>query len=133
MRTIDKTIDGPVDAAVDRTVEALAEAGFGVLTEIDVQATLAERLGEEFREYRILGACNPPLAHEALTEDLSVGTLLPCNVVVYGTDDGAVRVSAVDPEAMLGVMDEPALEPVAAEVAERLERALDGLVVAPDA
>ncbi|MFB6074031.1 MAG: DUF302 domain-containing protein [Haloarculaceae archaeon] len=130
--TIDKRIEGEFDEVVDRTTEALADEGFGVLADIDVRATMREKLDAEFREYRILGACNPPLAHEALEEELRLGALLPCNVVVYETDDGAVGVSAVDPGTLLSVVDEPALDPVADEVRERFERALAELPAADD-
>ena len=133
MHTTATTVAGPFDAVVERTVDALAEEGFGVLTDIDVKATFAEKLDQEFRRYRILGACNPPLAYEALGQELSLGTLLPCNVVVYETDDGDVRVEAVDPEALLGLVDDDDLAPVAAEVAERLERALEAVAAAPTA
>ncbi len=133
MYTISKTVDGEFDAVLDRTVEALDAEGFGVLTEIDVQATLEAKLDAEFRRYRILGACNPPLAHEALGEELELGALLPCNVVVYETDDGEVRVSAVDPETMLSVVGNDAVDEIAAEVAGRLERALDGVAAAASA
>jgi uncharacterized protein (DUF302 family) len=109
--------------AVARVRETLGEEGFGVLTEIDVQATLREKLGEEVAPYLILGACSPPYAHRALELEAELGTLLPCNVVVY-EHDGATRVSAVDPAAMLSIVGNPALEPVAAEIREKLERAV---------
>jgi uncharacterized protein (DUF302 family) len=128
MYTISKTVDAPFDATLDRTVDALAAAGFGVLSDIDVQSTLAEKLDIEFRQYRILGACNPPLAHQALGEELQIGALLPCNVVVYEADDGRVGISAVDPRALFEVVDNPALDPVVDEVTERLERTLDAVV-----
>ncbi|MCD2203937.1 DUF302 domain-containing protein [Halobacterium sp. KA-6] len=128
--TLDKRVDGEFDIVVERTTNALSEEGFGVLCDIDVQQTLKKKLDEDFRQYRILGACNPPLAQQALEEELQLGTLLPCNVVVYETDDGEIGVSAVDPEVMLSVVDNPELDSIAAEVRERFERVLDEL---PDA
>ena len=125
--TIDREFDGDFDDVLESVEEALADEGFGILCDIDVQATLKEKLGEEFRQYRILGACNPPLAHEAIAEEIRLGALLPCNVVVYETDEGAVGVSAVDPATMLSVVENPALDSVAEEVGERFERVLDAV------
>jgi len=121
------TLDDDFDSAVDRTIEALGDEGFGVLADIDVQATFAEKLGEDFRKYRILGACNPPKAHEGLTKDPNLGALLPCNVVVYENDDGGVVVSAVDTETLIGVTEDPELIAVAEEIGERFDRVLDEL------
>ena len=121
------TVDGEFDETVEAVTEALGDQGFGVLCDIDVQATLRRKLDAEFREYRILGACNPPLAHEAMAAELELGALLPCNVVVYRTDDGAVGVSAVDPTVLLSVVDNPELDPVAEEVADRLSTAVESL------
>ncbi len=115
--------------AVERTRAALQEQGFGVLTEIDVQHTLREKLGEEMEDYLILGACNPPLAHRALGVDRQIGLLLPCNVVVR-TEDGKTVVEAMDPETMVKVAEEPELRPVAEEAATRLRAALDTLAPA---
>ncbi len=112
----------PFADAVARAREALQDEGFGVLTEIDVQATLREKLGEEIEPYVILGACNPTYAHRALAIEPDLGTLLPCNVVVRRAD-GRTHVLAVDPIAMLGVVGNPELDPIAAEIRERLERA----------
>ncbi len=109
------------DAALERTIELLKDEGFGVLTTIDVQRTLKEKLDVGFRRYTILGACNPPLAHRAFEAELEIGLLLPCNVVVY--EDGARSVVAfMDPGAALGVVGNPGLEPVAREARERLLR-----------
>jgi uncharacterized protein (DUF302 family) len=109
--------------AVERTKTALNAEGFGVLCEIDVQKTMKEKLGADFRPYVILGVCNPPLAHQALEAELDLGLLLPCNVVVYETEQGA-RVEAMDPEPVLGLVGNPALAPIAREVKARLERAI---------
>ncbi|GAA0657280.1 DUF302 domain-containing protein [Salarchaeum japonicum] len=128
--TLDKRVGGAFDEVVEQTMDALSEEEFGVLCDIDVQQTFAEKLDAEFRQYRILGACNPPLARDALGEEPQVGALLPCNVVVYETDDGDIGVSAVDPEVMLSVVDNPDLDGIAADVRERFERVLDAL---PDA
>jgi uncharacterized protein (DUF302 family) len=110
------------EEALDRVIEALKTEGFGVLTEIDVQATLKKKLEVDFRPYKILGACNPPLAYRALSATPEVGLLLPCNVTVALAEDGQVDVALVDPLAMLGVVANPALEPIAAEARARIER-----------
>ena len=112
------------DQVVETTTSALEDEGFGVLCDIDVQATFEEKLGKSFRQYRILGACNPGLAHDGLNEELELGALLPCNVVVYETDDGTVVVSAVDPQQLVGIADNEALDSIAAEVHDRFERVL---------
>lgn len=116
----------PYAEAVDAIKARLKEEGFGVLTEIDVRRTLQEKIGTEWRPYIILGACNPPLAYQALSTELDIGLLLPCNVVVYEEEDGSV-VEAMDPEPVLGLVENPQLSPLAREVKERLTRALDGL------
>ena len=117
----------PYDQAVERVTEALKEEGFGVLTEIDVKATLKKKLDVDFRRYIILGACNPPLAHQALSTETEVGLLLPCNVVVYEDGEGSV-VSAADPRMMMQIANDPeALRPVADDARERLVRAIDAL------
>jgi len=121
--TIDETVDAPFDDVVAATEDALADEGFGVLCDIDVRATLKEKLDEEFRDYRILGACNPPLAHEALETEPGIGALLPCNVVVYADGD-EVAVRAVDPHRLLGVVGTDELDDVADDVHERFERVL---------
>jgi uncharacterized protein (DUF302 family) len=120
------TLDIPFADAVDRVRAALAEQGFGVLTEIDVTATLRARLGEQMEDYIILGACNPPAAHQALGIDRSIGLLLPCNVVVRVTPAGTV-VEALDPQVMVTMTGRPELKPVADEVARRLASALAAL------
>lgn len=121
--TLAGTTTLPFADAVARVRETLKEEGFGVLTEIDVKATLQEKLGEDVEPYLILGACNPPYAHQALGLEPELGTLLPCNVAVYERD-GTTHVSAVDPVAMLGLVGNPALEPIAAEIEARVERAV---------
>ena len=121
-----RTLEGAsFEAAVERITESLKNEGFGILTTIDVAATLKKKLDQDFRRYVILGACNPQLAHRALTEDLSVGLLLPCNVTVFQGDRGESVVQVVKPQAMLGVVDNPQLQPIAQEADERLVRALE--------
>ena len=120
------TLDLPFAEAVGRVRAALAEQGFGVLTEIDVTATLRDKLGEQIEDYVILGACNPPSAHAALGIDRSIGLLLPCNVVVRATADGTL-VEALDPQVMVTFTERPELKPVADEVARRLASALTAL------
>ena len=110
------------ESAVRRVTEALKVEGFGVLTEIDVQETLKKKINVDFRPYKILGACNPSLAHRALTANPQVGLLLPCNVVVSQADDDTVEISLVDPLSMLGIVTDPAVEPVAQEASAKLER-----------
>lgn len=110
------------DTAVQRVTEALKMEGFGVLTEIDVKATMKKKLDVDFRPYKIFGACNPALAHRALTAAPEVGLLLPCNVTVSQEGEGLVNVSIVDPISMLGVVQHPDLEAVAQEARAKLER-----------
>jgi uncharacterized protein (DUF302 family) len=114
----------PYDEAVEQATLALKEEGFGVLTEIDVKATMKKKLDKDFRRYMILGACNPPLAHQALTAELNIGLLLPCNVIVYETDEGGSVVSIVDPLAMMSVAGSEVLQQVAAEANTRLNRVM---------
>lgn len=128
--TRDESVDGSFDGVVDRTVDALADEGFGVMWEVDARATFEEKLGESFRQYLILGACAPALAYEALGHEERLGALLPCNVVVQETDDDRVAVSVVDPVVLLGLVDNPALDPVIDEVSERLDRVLESVVMA---
>jgi len=116
----------PFAETVERVRAALKDQGFGVLTEIDVRATLRDKLGEEMEDYLILGACNPPLAHRALGIDRQIGLLLPCNVVVR-SDGGDTVVEALDPQVMVAVSGQPAFKPVAEEAAGRLAAALDTL------
>ncbi|MEE6169776.1 MULTISPECIES: DUF302 domain-containing protein [unclassified Mycolicibacterium] len=115
--------------AVARTRESLAGEGFGVLTEIDMKATLKAKLGEDMEDYLILGACNPPLAHQAVSVDRQIGLLLPCNVVVRSdpSSEGLVHIEAMNPQLLVQVTGEPALKAVADEVAVKLQAALDRL------
>jgi uncharacterized protein (DUF302 family) len=113
------------ETAIARVTAALKSEGFGVLTEVDVRETLKQKLGVDFRKYKILGACNPPLAHQALSLAPDVGLLLPCNVVVSESAPGDIDVSLVDPLVMLGVVGHPQLEPVAQAARTRLERVAD--------
>jgi uncharacterized protein (DUF302 family) len=111
--------------ALERLPEALQSEGFGILTEIDVRETLNKKLGVDFRRYKILGACNPPLAHRALEAELEVGLLLPCNVIVYEGDDGHAVVAAVDPMQTIAARSNPKIREVAEKVREKLERVLE--------
>lgn len=117
----------PYGRAVERVKEALAAEGFGVLSEIDIRATLQKKLDVETRPYTILGACNPPLAHQAFNAEPDIGLLLPCNVVVYERSEGESTVAAIDPEVSLGRVGNDALAPLAAEVKSRLERVLESV------
>ena len=123
------TLHTSFDDAVQRTREALSEQGFGVLTEIDVKATLKAKLGEDMENYLILGACNPPLAHRAISIDRQIGLLLPCNVVVRTDpkDEQTVLIEAMDPQVLVDVTGESALRDVADEVATRLQAAVGSL------
>jgi uncharacterized protein (DUF302 family) len=124
---IQKTLDMGFDDALTKIPEALKSEGFGVLTEIDVQQTLKKKLNVDFRRYRILGACNPPFAHKALQHSLDVGMLMPCNVIIYETDDGRTVVSAVDPMQTMAAQGDPAMRPLAEAVQQKLRRVVDSL------
>lgn len=119
-------LDLPYETAVQRVTEALQSEGFGVLTEIDVKATLKKKLDVDFRPYVILGACNPPLAHHALTTETEIGLLMPCNVIVYQDGDASV-VSIADPNAMVQMTGNPDMESIAAEARTKLERVVAAL------
>ncbi len=113
--------------AEKRVVARLSEEGFGVLTEIDVQATLKKKLGVEFTPYKIIGACNPHFAYQALQVEPHIGTMLPCNVILRGTTEGSVEVSAVDPLASMQAIDNTALGAVATQVRDKLKRVIESL------
>ena len=126
--TFTAVLPAPIDKVRLGVEAALQDEGFGVLTEIDVKATLRKKLDVDFRPYIILGACNPPMAYRALTAERNIGVLLPCNVAVYAADEeGKSIVAAVDPEVSLGRVGNDALEPLAAEVKARLRRVLDSV------
>lgn len=122
------TVAGNYPAVVERTRGALSQEGFGVLTEIDVAATLKKKLDVEFRPYIILGACNPPLAHRALSAERDIGLLLPCNVIVYAADEpGRTVVAAMDPVEALQLTDNESIRPIATDVKARLTRVLEAV------
>lgn len=122
-----KTLHCSFDEAIARTTEALAAEGFGVLTDIDVRATMKKKLDLEFRNYRILGACNPHFAYEAITAEDKIGTLLPCSVIVQQHDDGAIEVAIVDPVASMQAVENQKLMPIATEVQNKLKRVVAAL------
>lgn len=124
---VSRTVDIAFDEAVEGTREALKQEGFGVLSEIRLDEKLKEKLGVDFRRYVILGACNPPLAYKTLQEEINIGLMLPCNVIVYEADDkNKSVVAAVDARAMLSVVGEnPAMNEIAKEVNERLQRVIE--------
>lgn len=122
-----KMLPSSFDDAVARTAEALKAEGFGIITEIDVQKTLQEKIGASFRKYRILGACNPRLALEALELEDKIGTMLPCNVIVQERDGNQVEVAAIDPVASMRAVENPRLKEAAEEVGERLKRVIAAL------
>jgi len=121
---VSRSVSLDFDTAVAKTIAALKAEGFGVLTDIDIAATLKQKLGVEFRKYRILGACNPPLALKALSAEDKIGVMLPCNVIVQERAEGGVELAAIDPRAAMQRVGNPALAAVAEDVAERLARAL---------
>lgn len=120
---IARTVDLPFDLVVESVKAELAEQGFGILTDIDIASTMKEKLGESFRPYRILGACNPPFAHRALEAEDKIGTMLPCNVVVQQKDD-LVEIAAVDPLASMQAVENPELAEIASSVRNRLVAAV---------
>ena len=122
-----KTLDCGFDEAVTRATAALKDEGFGVLTEIDVAATLKKKIGVDFRPYRILGACNPGLAHKALQLEDKIGTMLPCNVVVQDAGGGKTEIAAIDPVASMAAIDNPELKEAAAEVQAKLKAVVERL------
>jgi uncharacterized protein (DUF302 family) len=122
-----KSINTTFDQAIDRVTEELKKEGFGILTEIDVKATMKTKLDVDFPPYRILGACNPPFAHRALMEEDKIGTMLPCNVIVQEIDENRIEVSAVDPIASMQAVDNPKLADIAIEVRALLEKVINNL------
>jgi len=122
-----KKVDLDFDKAIDKVTKELKEEGFGVLTEIDVKATLKKKLDVDFRNYRILGACNPEFAHKALLPEDKIRAMLPCNVIVQELDDGSVEVSAIDPVASMQAVDNDQLPAVASEVRKRLSKVVESL------
>lgn len=122
-----KTLKSGFDAAVEHTTAALKEAGFGIITEIDVKETFRKKLGIDYRNYRILGACNPRMAHEALSIEDKVGTMLPCNVIVQDLGGGKVEVAAVDPVASMAAIENKALRGPADQVRGLLKEVIEGL------
>ena len=124
---IRRTFDEDYEAVLARVPDALATEGFGVLTEIDVKATLKKKLDVDFRRYKILGACNPPFAHKVLQAELEIGLLLPCNVLVYESDEGQTVVSAIDPIMMMASAGEasPEIKAIADEVRQKLVNAME--------
>jgi len=122
-----KTIDIPFEEAVEKVTAELKKEGFGVLTDIDVKKTLNEKLGVDFRKYRILGACNAPYAYKALLAEDKIGTMLPCSVIVQELAEGRVEVAAIDPLASMAAVQNPDLGTVGMEVREKLKRVVDGL------
>ncbi|MGE5379097.1 MAG: DUF302 domain-containing protein [Bacteroidota bacterium] len=124
---INKVVDLSFDEAVTRVTEELKREGFGILTEIDMRATLKKKLDVDVRPYKILGACNPPFAYQALQTESHIGLLLPCNVIVQDAGDGKTEVAAIDPVVSMSRVNNPELEPVAREVRAKLQRAIDCL------
>jgi uncharacterized protein (DUF302 family) len=122
-----KPVDLDFDEAITMVTEELGKEGFGVLTEIDVAATLKKKLDKDMRPYRILGACNPALAHQAISAVPEIGLLLPCNVLVREEESGQVHVSFMDPESVMALVDHPGVVPLAAEVKGKLQRVLEAL------
>ena len=122
-----KTLHCPFDDAVRRTIDALKNAGFGIITEIDVKETFKKKLDVDYRNYRILGACNPVIAHDALEIEDKIGTMLPCNVIVQDASDGNVEVAAIDPVASMAAIENPALKAPAEKVRDMLKAVVQAL------
>lgn len=115
------------EKTIEKVTEELKKEGFGVLTEIDVKETLKKKLNVDFKKYKILGACNPPYAHQALQNEEQIGLMLPCNVIVYETDDGQTVVAAIDPVASMQAVHNPKLEKIAVEVQSKLKKVIDSV------
>lgn len=122
-----KTVNDNFDQAIEKVTEELKKEGFGILTEIDVKETFKKKLDKDFRKYRILGACNPNIAFQAIEAESRIGTMLPCNVIVQELDNGKVEVSAVDPVASMQAVDNNSLGPIAKQVREKLQKVIENL------
>lgn len=122
-----KTINEKFDNAVEKVTIALSKEGFGVLTEIDVKATLKKKLDVDFKQYKILGACNPPYAFKALSAEDKIGTMLPCNVIVIEQSDNKIEVAAIDPISSMMAVNNPSLEPIANEIQTKLKKVIENL------
>ncbi|MGA1848724.1 MAG: DUF302 domain-containing protein [Thermoplasmatota archaeon] len=122
-----KELDADFDEAIEKVTLELKKEGFGVLTDIDVKATLKKKIDVDFRKYRILGACNPPFAYKAMSEEPNIGLMLPCNVVVQELEEGKVRVSAIDPVASMMAVKNDRLGEVALQVQEKIKKVIDSL------
>ena len=122
-----KIINASFDEAIDMVTKELKDEGFGILTEIDVKATFKKKLDIDFRKYRILGACNPKMAHQAISAESKIGTMLPCNVIVQETEDGKIEISAVDPVAFMSAVENDKLGGIAQEVRSKLKAVIDRL------
>lgn len=122
-----KTMDDNFDHTIEKVTEELKKEGFGILTEIDVKETFKKKLDVDFRKYRILGACNPQMAHKAISTESKIGTMLPCNVIVQELENGKTEVSAVDPVASMQSVENDSLQPIAKEVREKLKKVIDNL------
>ncbi len=123
----EKTTDYAFEEAVEKVTEELKKAGFGILTEIDVQATLKKKLDVDFRKYRILGACNPPFAHKALQAEDKIGIMLPCNVIVHELEDGKIEIAAVDPVASMQAVQNDKLGEIAGEIRAKLQKVIENV------
>lgn len=123
----EKTLNTDFETAVSKTVEALKKEGFGVLSEIDIHEKLKEKLGVDFRKYKILGACNPAYAYQALQKENKIGVMLPCNVIIQEEYDGTIEIAAVDPVASMSAIENPELRNIALEVQKKLKNVIDKL------
>jgi len=121
------SVTGSFETVLERATASLRKEGFGILTEIDVQATLKQKLDADFQKYKILGACNPPFAYQALQTENKIGTMLPCNVIVQEVSGGKIEVAAVDPVASMRAVDNPGLFSIAEQVRERLKRVVENI------
>ena len=122
-----RIVDFPFDVAISRITEELNKEGFGILTEIDVKATLKKKLDVDFRDYKILGACNPTFAYKALQAERMIGTMLPCNVIIQDAGDGKTEIAAVDPVASMAAIENPELEGIAGTVRSKLKKVIDSV------